>query len=43
MFNYIYTYFHLFDDLKRVSKGLDLSEVDPSHELYTEDNKKVMG
>ena len=32
-----------FGDLKLFSKYLDLSELDPSHELYSEDNKKAIG
>ena len=30
----------LIDDLKRFSTDLEHSDLDPAHELYSEDNKK---
>ena len=33
----------LIEDLKRFKEDFDFSDLDPSHELYSEDNKKVIG
>ena len=33
----------LIEDLKQFKKDFDFSDLDPSHELYSEDNKKVIG
>ena len=33
----------LFEDLKHFKEDFDFSELDPSHELYSEANKKVIG
>ena len=32
-----------FEDLKHFKEDFDFSDLDPSHELYSEDNKKVIG
>ena len=33
----------LNEDLKHFKEDFDFSDLDPSHELYSEDNKKVVG
>ena len=33
----------LIEDLKHFKEDFDFSDLDPSHELYSEDNKKVIG
>ena len=33
----------LIEDLKHFKEDFDFSNLDPSHELYSEDNKKVVG
>ena len=36
-------YKNLIEDLKHFKEDLDFSDLDPSHELYSEINKKVIG
>ena len=33
----------LYEDLKLFKEAFDFSDLDPSHELYSKDNKKVIG
>ena len=33
----------LIEDLKQFKEDFDFSDLDPSHELYSKDNKKVIG
>ena len=33
----------LIEHLKQFKEGFDFSDLDPSHELYSKDNRKVIG